>query len=149
MNVLELESTPEIQDLRKKVGGFLTEFIYPNEKTLDAGGDEARKTLKSIQAEAKKRYLWALGLPKEIRGGGLPFMHYVLVNEIVGRSEYAIAGLGTHSAQDATMLHFYGNNEQKKRWLAPLVNGEIYPCFSMTEPEVSGADPTGLQTRAV
>jgi alkylation response protein AidB-like acyl-CoA dehydrogenase len=76
-------------------------------------------------------------------------MPYVFVNEIVGRSEYAIAGLGTHSAQDATMLHLYGNPEQKKRWLAPLVNGDIYPSFSMTEPEVSGADPTGLRTRAV
>ena len=76
--------------------------------------------MKSIQNEAKKRGLWALGLPKEIGGGGLPFMHYVFVNEIVGRSEFAIAGLGTHSAQDATMLYLYGNAEQKNagcnRW---------------------------------
>ena len=148
-SVLELESSPEVQDLRKKVGDFLTEFIYPNEKILDRYDDTSRATMKSIQNEAKKRGLWALGLPKEIGGGGLPFMHYVFVNEIVGRSEFAIAGLGTHSAQDATMLYFYGNAEQKKRWLQPLVNGDIYPCFSMTEPEVSGADPTGLQTRAV
>jgi acyl-CoA dehydrogenase len=149
MNVLELESTPEIQDLRKRVSDFLSEFIYPNEAALDRGTEDGRRLMKSIQAKAKERKLWALGLPKEIGGGGLPFMHYVFVNEIVGRSEYAIAGLGTHSAQDATMLYLYGNNEQKKRWLQPLVNGDIYPCFSMTEPEVSGADPTGLQTRAV
>lgn len=149
MSVLELESSPEVQKLRKQVSEFLTEFIYPNEKTLDRGGDEANRAMKSIQAKAKEHGLWALGLPKEIGGGGLPFMHYVLVNEIVGRSEYAIAGLGTHSAQDATMLYLYGNNEQKKRWLTPLVNGDVYPCFSMTEPEVSGADPTGLRTRAV
>src|SRR6202050_3873443 len=76
-------------------------------------------------------------------------MPYVFVNEIVGRSEYAIAGLGTHSAQDATMLHLYGNPHQKKRCPPPLVNRHIYPSFSMTEPEVSGADPTGLRTRAV
>jgi acyl-CoA dehydrogenase len=148
-SVAEIEASPEVQDLRGRVSGFLDEFIYPNEKVLDQGGDEARRTMKSIQAKAKERGLWALGLPKEIGGGGLPFMPYVFVNEIVGRSEHAIAGLGTHSAQDATMLYLYASPDQKKRWLAPLVNGDIYPSFSMTEPEVSGADPTGLRTRAV
>jgi len=148
-SVAEIEASPEVQDLRRRVSGFLDEFIYPNEKVLDHGGDEARRTMKSIQAKAKERGLWALGLPKEIGGGGLPFMPYVFVNEIVGRSEHAIAGLGTHSAQDATMLYLYASPEQKKRWLAPLVNGDIYPSFSMTEPEVSGADPTGLRTRAM
>lgn len=148
-SVAEIEASPEVQDLRSRVSSFLDELIYPNEKVLDQGGDEARRMLKSIQAKAKERGLWALGLPKEIGGGGLPFMPYVFVNEIVGRSEHAIAGLGTHSAQDATMLHLYASPEQKKRFLAPLVNGDIYPSFSMTEPEVSGADPTGLRTRAV
>jgi alkylation response protein AidB-like acyl-CoA dehydrogenase len=147
--VNDIESTAEIQQLRKRVSGFLDEFIYPNEKKLDRGDEEAGRVLRAIQAEAKARELWALGLPKEIGGGGLGFMPYVYVNEIVGRSEYAMVGLGTHSAQDATMLHLYGSPEQKKRWLFPLVNGDVYPCFSMTEPEVSGADPTGLRTRAV
>src|ERR1017187_1305544 len=157
----DLESSPEIQDIRKRVEDFITEFIYPNEKALSRGGDEAWSVeqsleqaeawnlMQSIQQKAKERGLWALGLPKEIGGGGLGFMPYVFVNEIVGRSEYAIVGLGTHSAQDATMLNLYGSSEQKKRWLLPLVNGDVYPCFSMTEPEVSGADPTGLRTRAV
>src|SRR5258705_10796753 len=148
-SVAEIEASPEVQDLRNRVSGFLDELIYPNEKILEAGGEEASRTFKAIQAEAKKRGLWALGLPKEIGGGGLEFMPYVFVNEIVGRSEYAIAGLGTHSAQDATMLNLYAQPDQRKRWLAPLVNGDIYPSFSMTEPEVSGADPTGLRTRAV
>jgi acyl-CoA dehydrogenase len=148
-SVAELEASPEIQGIRKRVSDFLSEFIYPNEKALDRSNEESGRLLKSIQAKAKERDLWALGLPKEIGGGGLGFMPYVFVNEIVGRSEFAIAGLGTHSAQDATMLHLYGSSEQKKRFLRPLVEGEAYPCFSMTEPEVSGADPTGLRTRAV
>ncbi len=148
-SVAEIEASPEVQDLRNRVSGFLNELIYPNEKILERGGAESSRTLKGIQAEAKKRGLWALGLPKDIGGGGLGFMPYVFVNEIVGRSEYAIVGLGTHSAQDATMLNLYAHPDQRKRWLAPLVNGDIYPSFSMTEPEVSGADPTGLRTRAV
>ncbi|HYA35266.1 MAG TPA: acyl-CoA dehydrogenase family protein [Candidatus Binataceae bacterium] len=149
MDVTQLEASAEVQDLRKRLHAFLEELIYPNEKALELADDAARRLMRSIQAKAKERGLWALGLPKEIGGGGLPFMQYVFVNEIVGRSEFAIAGLGTHSAQDGTMLYLYGNPEQKKRWLLPLVAGEIYPCFSMTEPEVSGADPTGLRTRAV
>lgn len=148
-SVLELEASPEIQDLRAKITQFLDEFIYPNEPALLRYDEEAGRVMKSIQAKAKERKLWALGLPKDIGGGGLDFMPYVFVNELVGRSEFAIAGLGTHSAQDATMLNMFGNPEQKKRFLLPLVNGDIYPCFSMTEPEVSGADPTGLRTRAV
>jgi acyl-CoA dehydrogenase len=128
-SVAELEASPEIQGIRKRVSDFLSEFIYPNEKALDRSNEESGRLLKSIQSKAKERDLWALGLPKEIGGGGLGFMPYVFVNEIVGRSEFAIAGLGTHSAQDATMLHLYGSPEQKKRFLRPLVDGEVYPCF--------------------
>jgi alkylation response protein AidB-like acyl-CoA dehydrogenase len=149
MDVLELESQPHIQELRSRVSAFLEEFIYPNEKGFDADNWEASDTLKSIQAEAKKRGLWALGLPKEIGGGGVPFMPYVFVNELVGRSELAMVGLGTHTAQDGTMLYLYGSPDLKKRFLLPMVNGDIYPCYSMTEPEVGSSDPTQLQTRAV
>jgi acyl-CoA dehydrogenase len=148
-SVSELEASPEIQELRGRVTAFIEEFIYPNETALLKADEAAGGLMRSIQAKAKERNLWALGLPKEIGGGGLGFMPYVFVNELVGRSEFAMAGLGTHSAQDATMLYLYGSPEQKKRWMIPLVNGDIYPCFSMTEPEVSGADPTGLRTRAV
>lgn len=149
MDVLELESQPFIQDLRKRVSEFVEQHVYPNEKAFDGDTWEASSTLKSIQAEAKKQGLWALGLPKEIGGGGIPFMPYVFVNEIVGRSELAMVGLGTHTAQDGTMLYLYGSPELKKRFLLPMVNGDIYPCYSMTEPEVGSSDPTQLQTRAV
>ncbi len=149
MDVLELESQPQIQELRARVSAFLDEFVYPNEKAFDADNWERSNTLKSIQAEAKKRGLWALGLPKEIGGGGLPFMPYVFVNELVGRSELAMVGLGTHTAQDGTMLYLYGSPDLKKRFLLPMVNGDIYPCYSMTEPEVGSSDPTQLQTRAL
>ena len=76
-------------------------------------------------------------------------MPYVFVNEVVGRSEHAMIALGTHSAQDATMLHLFGTDEQKEQWLRPLVAGEIYPSIGMTEPEVAGSDPTGVRATAV
>src|SRR4051794_39235496 len=59
-----------------------------------------------------------------------------------------MVALGTHSAQDATMLHLYGTDEQKERWLRPLVDGDIYPSIGMTEPEVAGSDPTGVRATA-
>ncbi len=120
--------------------------MIPAEERLYAG--EAG-LMEALQQQAKDERLWALGLPEEIGGGGLGFMEYTHVNEAVGRSEHAMVALGTHSAQDATMLHLYANQEQKERWLRPLVDGEIYPSVGMTEPEVAGSDPTGVRTSAV
>jgi alkylation response protein AidB-like acyl-CoA dehydrogenase len=97
---------------------------------------------------AKKEDLWALGHPKEIGGGGLPFLDYVYVNEVIGRSEYAMVALGTHSLQDSIMLNLYASAEWRERYLKPLVEGEIFPSFAMTEPDIASSDPTQLQTTA-
>ena len=142
------ELTPEVRELRDRVRAFVDERVIPAEPQLDAEGGIG-PTMKTLQQEAKDAALWALGLPEEIGGGGLGFMPYVFVNEIVGRSEHAMVALGTHSAQDATMLHLFGSEEQKERWLRPLVAGEIYPSIGMTEPEVAGSDPTGVRATAV
>jgi acyl-CoA dehydrogenase len=143
------EPAPEVRELRARVRAFVDERVIPAEPVLDAGGEEGEAAMRELQAAAKAEGLWALGLPEEIGGGGLGFMPYVYVNEVVGRSEHAMAALGTHSAQDATMLHLFGTDEQKERWLYPLVEGEIYPSVGMTEPEVAGSDPTGVRTTAV
>lgn len=76
-------------------------------------------------------------------------MDYVYINEIIGRSEAAMYALGTHTAQDATMLNLYGTEEQKDKWLYPMVRGEINPSVALTEPEVAGSDPTLIQSTAV
>ena len=81
---------------------------------------------------------------------GIGFMPYVYMNEILGRSVLAPRAFGSQAPDsgNAEILWQFGSDEQKAKWLKPLVNGDIRSCFSMTEPEVSGADPTGLQTRA-
>jgi len=134
--------------LRDRVRTFVDERVIPAEPVLDRHDEEARALMLSLQDEAKAAGLWALGLPEEIGGGGLGFMPYVHVNEQVGRSEHAMIALGTHSAQDATMLHLFGTDEQKERWLLPLVRGEIYPSIGMTEPDRAGSDPTQVATHA-
>ena len=137
-----------IRPLRQRVRRFIEERVYPVEPALDQGGDEARVVLRGLMQQAKAEGLWALGHPSELGGGGLPFLDYVYVNEIVGRSEHAMIALGTHSLQDSIMLNLYATPEWRDRYLQPLVAGEIFPSFAMTEPDVASSDPTQLQTHA-
>jgi acyl-CoA dehydrogenase len=138
-----------LKTLKLKVRTFIDEKVIPAEAAYDKGGQEAEEVLLDLQNLAKEEGLWALGLPREIGGGGLSFMDYVHINEIVGRSELAMFALGTHTAQDATMLNMYGTPEQKEKWLYPIVRGEFNPSVGLTEPEVAGSDPTLIQTTAV
>lgn len=137
------------QDIRKQVKAFIEERIYPIENEYNYGDRETRsKIMRGLMGEAKDAGLWALGHPKEIGGQGMPFLEYVYINEVVGRSPIAIAALGTHSLQDSIMLNLYASDEWRENYLKRLVAGEVFPSFGMTEPDVASSDPTQLQTRA-
>ena len=138
-----------VRPIRERVQRFIEDRIYPVEADLDRGDEQARAVMGGLMAAAKAEGLWALGHPQHLGGGGLPFLDYVYVNEIVGRAEHAMVALGTHSLQDSIMLDLYASPEWRERYLRPLVAGEIFPSFAMTEPEVASSDPTQLQTRAV
>ncbi|WP_236035228.1 acyl-CoA dehydrogenase family protein [Alkalihalobacterium elongatum] len=142
------EMSDMVLELRQKVRTFIDEKVIPVEMIVEEGGPEGERALKELQDQAKREGIWALGLPKDIGGGGLKFMDYVYINEIVGRSEAAMFALGTHTAQDSTMLNMFGTQEQKDKWLYPMVRGEIYPSVGLTEPEVAGSDPTLIQSTA-
>ncbi|WP_342431396.1 acyl-CoA dehydrogenase family protein [Neobacillus sp. FSL H8-0543] len=148
-DALDLQSSGKLTELRERVRRFIDEKVIPAEVVFESGGAEADEMLLELQTQAKHEGLWALGLPTEIGGGGLSFMDYVLINEIVGRSELAMFALGTHTAQDATMLNLFGTPRQKESWLYPMVRGEINPSVALTEPEVAGSDPTLIKTVAV
>jgi len=144
--------TPEIRKLRADVRAFMDEFIYPNEERVEAAADgEAEALIKDLQSRTKAMGYWAPHLPKEAGGMGIGFMPYVYMNEILGRSYLAPRAFGSQAPDsgNAEILWQFGSDEQKERWLRPLVNGDIRSCFSMTEPEVPGSDPTTLQTRAM
>jgi alkylation response protein AidB-like acyl-CoA dehydrogenase len=145
---MSFEVPEHVRPLRSRVRRFIEERIYPLEPVLEGGDEAARAALAQLMAEAKAAQLWALGHPKEIGGGGLPFLDYVYVNEVVGRAEYAMIALGTHSLQDSIMLNLYASPEWRERYLRPLVAGEIFPSFAMTEPDVASSDPTQLRTSA-
>ena len=134
--------------LRTRMRRFIDEQVIPAEPALGREDGEAAATMRRLKEAAKREGLWALGHPKEIGGGGVPFMPFVFLNEVIGRSHWGQAAVGTLSMQDSIMLHLYGTPEQRRRWLDPLVAGEIYPSVGLTEPEVAGSDPTLMQSTA-
>jgi acyl-CoA dehydrogenase len=148
MAVTDIAPTEEIQELRERYRAFMEEHVYPNERALSS--DDA-ELIRSLQAKAKEQGLWAPHVPPEAGGTGQGFLAYALLNEEIGRSTYAqlVFGCQAPDAGNAEILHLFGTEEQKERWLRPLVAGEIRSFFSMTEPEVSGSDPTTLRTTAV
>jgi alkylation response protein AidB-like acyl-CoA dehydrogenase len=145
--VTELAPTEEIQDLRSRYRAFMEEHVYPNERALQADDLEL---VSGLQSRAKEQGLWAPHVPPEAGGTGQGFLAYAFLNEEIGRSTYAqlVFGCQAPDAGNAEILHSFGSEGQKERWLKPLVAGEIRSFFSMTEPEVSGSDPTSLRTTA-
>jgi len=140
--------TDEVRNLRGRMRRFIDEEVLPREaELLDREGD-GRAILEDLKRSAKAQDLWALGHPEEIGGGGLAFMPFVYLNEIIGRSEFGQLAVGSVSMQDSIMLHLYASPQQRERWLQPLVAGNIYPSVGLTEPEVAGSDPTLMQTKA-
>lgn len=143
-------SVPEhIRPLRDKVRRFVDDHVIPNERALESGPPGMTDLARRLCDEAKARQLWALGHPRELGGGGLPFLDYVYINEIIGRSHVAQLVLGTASLQTSILLDRHAPPEWRDRALAPLVNGDFQIAFAITEPDVAGSDPTGMQATGV
>ena len=137
------------KEVRSEVKRFVEEEVYPAEPVLHKGNEESKEKLSELMQKAKDNSLWALGHPKDIGGQGMPFMEYVYINEVVGRSSSAMVALGTHSLQDSIMLREFAPKKWRDEYLEPLVQGEVFPSFAMTEPDISSSDPTQLQTTAI
>src|SRR6266540_311056 len=151
VSVAELTPSQEIQELRAAYRAFMEEHVYPNEAALAREDDAADALIGQLRARAKAEGLWAPHLPPDAGGTGRGFLAYAHLNEEIGRSIWAqlVFNCQAPDAGNGEILHLFGTDEQKERWLKPLVEGDARSFFSMTEPEVSGADPTGLRTRAV
>ena len=137
--------------LRAQYRSFMEEHVYPNEEALSREDDAAVALLAQLRAQAKRAGLWAPHLPPEAGGTGQGFLAYANLNEEIGRVTWAqlVFNCQAPDAGNGEILYHFGNDDQKQRWLAPLVAGDVRSFFSMTEPEVSGADPTHLRTTAV
>ncbi len=139
----------ELRALKTRMKTFINDVVIPREPELMGEDANSETVAAELKTEAKESGLWALGHPAEIGGGGLPFMDFVYLNEVIGRSHWGSWAVGSLSMQDSIMLHQYASDEQRERFLEPLVAGEIYPSVGLTEPEVAGSDPTQMQAVAV
>ena len=146
-----LAPDPAHLDRRAQVRAFMEEHVYPNEPALAREDDAADALMRELRERAKAAGIWAPHLPEEAGGTGSGFIEYALLNEEIGRSTWAqlVFNCQAPDAGNGEILHLFGTDEQKERFLRPLVDGTARSFFSMTEPEVSGADPTGLRTIAV
>ncbi len=143
---------PEINETRAATANIVTHYIIPNEDRLRDGRDPGTATLRhEIQEAVKKANLWAPHLPKEYGGMGIGFMKHAYMNEILAWSPFSnsLFGVVAPDSGNQTILIKYGTEEQKRKWLDPLIAGEIRSCFSMTEPDAPGSNPYAIQTRAV
>ena len=154
----DFSTEPEFQAHLDWIRALVREEIEPLDVLFPGTGapydrrnPTTRAILRPLQERVKKRGLFACHLRPELGGQGYGQLKLALMYEILGRSNWAPSAFGCQAPDsgNAEILHQFGSEEQKARWLKPLVNGDIRSCFSMTEPEVSGSDPTGLQTRAV
>jgi len=149
--VSELAPPAGLDELRARYRAFLDEHVVPAEPAFAKEDGDAERLLSSLRTRAREDGLWAPHLPPEAGGTGQGFLAYAYLNEEIGRSVWAqyVFGCQAPDAGNGEILHLFGTEEQKRRWLGPLVAGDVRSFFSMTEPEVPGSDPTTLRTRAV
>ncbi|GAA1891196.1 acyl-CoA dehydrogenase family protein [Paeniglutamicibacter psychrophenolicus] len=145
--------------LKKELVDFMYGHVYPNEeayaKELESLEDpyawSQAPTLLKLRAEARSRGLWNLFLPGE-EGAGLTNVQYAPLAEITGRSRMLAPAALNCAAPDTgnmELLAQFGTQEQKEKWLTPLLNGEIRSAFAMTEPAVASSDATNVETSIV
>ncbi|KHK98812.1 acyl-CoA dehydrogenase [Microbacterium mangrovi] len=150
------ETTQRLQDT---LLDFMDTHVYPAEREiegqLDALDDrwawDSAPIIEELRAEARKRGLWNLFLPKD-RGGALTNLQYAPLAEIAGRSAHLAPAAMNCSAPDTgnmEVLDLFGSPHQKDEWLKPLMAGEIRSAFAMTEPDVASSDATNIATRIV
>ena len=148
--MIDFSIPPELEKARQAIAEFMDQHVYPSEALMVEDEGLPLELERELQTKVKELRLWAPNLPREWGGIGVGFIGQALLNEIIGRSVIAprIFGSAAPDAGNAELLIIAATDDQKEEFLRPLANGEIRSCFAMTEPEVSGSDPTGLQTTA-
>jgi acyl-CoA dehydrogenase len=144
-------------DLQQRLLAFMDECVYPAEPRFRSeaaslvGRWSIPPVLEELKLEARRRELWNLFLPRTHEfGAGLTNLQYAPLAEITGRNPWIAPEAMNCSAPDTgnmELLSLFGTEEQKERWLEPLLEGEIRSAFSMTEPEVASSDATNIATR--
>jgi len=128
----------------------LVDLLFPTPLDMyDVKHSKARRIVKPLQEQVKANKLWACHLGPDLGGPGFGQVKLALMNEVLGRSSWAPTVFGTQAPDtgNAEILAMFGTAEQKKKYLQPLMEGEIVSCFSMTEPQ-AGSDPLEFTCKA-
>jgi acyl-CoA dehydrogenase len=160
INVSPVEGLPDhVNDLRLRTAEIVNTLILPRERLLwaarrgDATDDEiarSRAARDEVRSAVRAAGLWAPHLPAEYGGMGLDFLAHAYMNEILAYAGAAsLFGVVAPNSGNQRVLATRGTEEQKRKWLLPLIEGTMESGFSMTEPENAGSDPRSLKTTAV
>jgi len=151
---MDFSLPPEAEDYRRRVREFVAAEIMPLEEdrtNYDEKENIALPVLQKVRAKAKKAGLWALQMPRERGGQGLSVVAMAACYEEMNRSIFGPVCFNCAAPDDGTMiaLNKILPEEQKDRWLQPIIDGEVQSAFAMTEPMPgSGSDPSMMLTRA-
>lgn len=150
------EFSEKTKELQVKLQAFMKKNIYPNEQKFYEQIEEGDRwqplpIMEELKEKARAEGLWNLFLPESEYGAGLTNFEYAPLCEIMGRSPMAPEAFNCSAPDTGNMetLVRYGNEGQKKRWLEPLLNGEIRSAFCMTEPDVASSDATNIRASIV
>ncbi|MDN4073140.1 acyl-CoA dehydrogenase [Fictibacillus terranigra] len=146
----------KVKDLQKRITRFMEQYVYPNEALYEKQLNEQKNRwsavppiMEELKEKARKEGLWNLFLPESEYGAGLTNQEYAPLCEIMGRSLIGpeIFNCSAPDTGNMEVLVRYGTEQQKEKWLTPLLEGSIRSCFSMTEPEIASSDATNIQAR--
>lgn len=140
------------RELLDRLGQFMEEYVYPAERVYDeqiaAAGNphEQPQIMRELQAEARRQGLWNLFMTHDGLGAGLSNLEYAPLAEMVGRSIIGNETINCSAPDTGNMeiLAMFGTEQQKQRWLKPLLDCEIRSAFAMTEPAVASSDATNI-----
>jgi hypothetical protein len=151
---MDFEHSERARGYIERVQRFIDERVVPNERKYQdqlAHEPDYRKwrippIMEELKADARAQGLWNLFLPDQTLGAGLDNRDYAPLAELMGKSPLApeVFNCNAPDTGNAEVLYRFGSDEQKQRWLAPLLNGEIRSGFAMTEPDVASSDATNM-----
>jgi acyl-CoA dehydrogenase len=149
---MDFDPPEAVRPLLDRMEKFVADVVMPAESDVfERGFAASKELLDDLRAQVKAAKMWGPQIPVELGGLGLGLVEHGLVSERLGRSPLGHYAFGAQApdAGNLEILHKYGTPEQKAKWLEPLAQGAIRSCFSMTEPENPGSNPTLLSCQAV